>query len=230
MNLSDYVDRLWPKIDVAGPDACWIWMGAAASGNPVLTINYKTISARRMMWEITREAPPKGRQVHTTCGEPLCLNPGHLWISTIEVRLQRNIEQCGLGECWPWMAGKTKAGYGVINEKGKLLFVHRLAWEGANGPLPKGKHVLHSCDNPACCNPSHLFLGSQRSNMADKVAKGRQAKGESSARSKLTGDKVREIRFRLNMGVPASRLGRDFGVHKSTIMDIKHGRTWKHVS
>jgi hypothetical protein len=68
--------------------------------------------------------------------------------------------------------------YGGFKVAGVMHYAHRWAWVRANGPIPEGQKVLHTCDVPACVNPAHLFLGTQAANMADKVAKGRQAKGE----------------------------------------------------
>jgi hypothetical protein len=73
--------------------------------------------------------------------------------------------------CWLWSGGGVRP-YGLISTG-----THRLAWELANGPIPDGMQVLHRCDEPRCCNPDHLFLGTQSDNMADKVRKGRTRNG-----------------------------------------------------
>ncbi len=79
--------------------------------------------------------------------------------------------------CCLWTAGKFKNGYGAFWVNGQNHRAHRVAWEIANGPIPDGLGVLHQCDTPACQNVNHLFLGTNIDNTADKVAKGRQAKG-----------------------------------------------------
>lgn len=82
-------------------------------------------------------------------------------------------------ECWPWIgATKTHSGHGVVPLKnpGQLATTttaHRVAWALNFGPIPDGQYVLHSCDNPPCCNPRHLWLGTQKDNLHDMAAKGR---------------------------------------------------------
>lgn len=84
--------------------------------------------------------------------------------------------------CWEWNGTKYKQGYGKTWTSGKnpkTLSAHRVSWELHNGPIPQGIDVLHSCDNPPCVKPDHLFLGNDQDNADDKVRKGRQAKGKS---------------------------------------------------
>lgn len=98
---------------------------------------------------------------------------------TVEERFLRFAPSGAPDACWLWLA--TKIGdmhYGGFKVAGVMHYAHRWAWVRANGPIPDGLKVLHTCDVPACVNPAHLFLGTQAANMADKVAKGRQAKGE----------------------------------------------------
>jgi len=75
--------------------------------------------------------------------------------------------------CWLWEGSVDGSGYGMVNRKGKILKVHRLAWEASNGPILGDLWVLHRCDVPACCNPAHLFLGTPLDNTRDMIAKGR---------------------------------------------------------
>lgn len=79
--------------------------------------------------------------------------------------------------CIEWKGARNPQGYGQKCIKGKRYRTHRLAWEWANGPIPEGLFVLHKCDNPPCCNPDHLFLGTQTDNMQDMLAKGRGING-----------------------------------------------------
>ena len=82
---------------------------------------------------------------------------------------------CVLTECWEWKGGKDRWGYGRKHMRGRQVALHRLAYSWANGAIPDGLSVLHSCDNPACVNPRHLFLGDAKANAEDMVNKGRHA-------------------------------------------------------
>lgn len=94
---------------------------------------------------------------------------------TIETRLWPKIAKAGPDECWIWTASRNATGYGTIQAEGGLrpLLSHRVVYELTCGPIPAGMNVLHRCDNPACCNPDHLWLGSQIENIADMNIKGR---------------------------------------------------------
>lgn len=93
-------------------------------------------------------------------------------------RFIAKIEMRGPGECWPWKGGTGYRGYGRIKIRGHMYLPHRIAYaisEGAFdiGGFGHGKVIMHSCDNPACCNPAHLKIGTMRENSLDMVAKGR---------------------------------------------------------
>jgi len=128
------------------------------------------------------------------------------------------------GGCLEWTGGVDKYGYGRVGGGG--LAAHRAAWEFTHGPIPAGLCVLHKCDNPPCINPDHLFLGTQGDNSADKVAKGRQARGETQGNAKLTDAAVVEIR---SSALSGASLGLIFGVAPETINRARRGETWKHI-
>lgn len=75
--------------------------------------------------------------------------------------------------CLSFTGAKQKCGHGLIRHNGKLVQSHRVAYEAKHGPIPPGMCVMHLCDNPACCNPDHLVLGTQKENTHDSVLKGR---------------------------------------------------------
>ena len=156
------------------------------------------------------------------------------------VRFWAKVDRSGGREaCWPWIAGRNKGGkgYGVCGYDSPTgdRMAHRVAWFLANGPIPDGMSVLHRCDNPPCCNPAHLFLGTYLDNARDRQAKGRGADnhrempGEAHPRAKLTDDDVRAIRAEYAAGTPALDLARRFGVNRPTIYNVAHRRRWKHV-
>lgn len=75
--------------------------------------------------------------------------------------------------CWLWLKSRNNKGYGKLRYQGKPWVAHRLAWSLERGPVPDGMFVCHHCDNPPCCNPEHLFLGTAKDNMQDALNKGR---------------------------------------------------------
>ena len=143
--------------------------------------------------------------------------------------------------CWNWTRGKVWSGYGYFYLPGPeriQVRAHREAWELTNGPIPAGLFVLHRCDNPLCCNPAHLFLGTQTDNMRDMDKKGRRKlshnfskrdqNGENNCRAKLTAENVREIR-RLIKSHTHEALAKKFGVSRGDISLISENKIWKEV-
>ena len=121
--------------------------------------------------------------------------------------------------------GTTVKGYALKCYEGVQWPAHRLAWTLANGPIPEGLHVLHTCDVRNCINIDHLWLGTNEDNMRDKISKNRQARGITHANSKLDEEKVREIRKRGKTEL-YSTIAKDYGVTKMTINDVMNGYSW----
>ncbi len=157
-----------------------------------------------------------------------------------------NLRTDDLDLCWEWIATARK-GYGQFKYKGKMVDAHRVAWELTFGAipgetLPKSKEkicVLHVCDNPGCCNPTHLYLGTQKDNAEDKVRKGRQSRGKShgikmrgekNGCAKLTEARVLEIRETYKRGnISQRKLVAFYNVSQRQICSIIQGLLWQHI-
>lgn len=140
-------------------------------------------------------------------------------------------------DCWEWAGHKDYQGYGIVKVRPKLYRAPRMAWVIANGTeIPDGMMVCHTCDNPSCVNPHHLFLGLNEENVKDKVAKGRQSRagkgspGESHPRAILKESQVLEIRKRyLPHRITAKMLASEYGVSEREIRSIVYCENWKHL-
>jgi hypothetical protein len=135
--------------------------------------------------------------------------------------------------CWLWTGGLNDKGYGRIKVSGEGAIIqraHQLSWILSGNEIPEGLFICHSCDNPACVNPSHLFVGTAKDNTTDAVKKGRMAFGERQGQHKLTGSDVVSIRLRYIPRVCSQRkLAAEFGVHQHTIWAVLSGINWKHI-
>lgn len=136
-----------------------------------------------------------------------------------------------LSGCWNWTGVIVRGGYGQYRHAGKMVYAHRFAYEREFGAIPGGLFVCHSCDNPKCCNPAHLFLGNHADNMRDKVSKDRQSRqqGALNPSAKLREKDVLEILEFRELGMPITRLAKAYGVTKQTISQICSGQKWAHI-
>jgi predicted XRE-type DNA-binding protein len=162
-------------------------------------------------------------------------------------------------ECWPWLKRADKDGYGIISFQFVQLRTHRVAFFLSTNIQPLRMKVLHQCDNPPCCNPAHLFLGTPAQNMLDKCAKGRESKGakhsasmnsdlrkgdlngarlhiermprgEANGNAKFTPEIVRAIRRRYAAGgIYQHQLAKQYHVTQAVISQIVSGKTWRHI-
>lgn len=136
------------------------------------------------------------------------------------------------GDCLEWTAAKGHHGYGVTRIDGKAVKTHRLALE-LEGIDITDKHVLHSCDNPACCNPAHLRVGNHTENMHDMIERNRFTnigkKGSANNSAIINEQDVIQIRHRLSIGHRNCDIATDFGVSRQLITNIKKGRAWSHI-
>ena len=154
------------------------------------------------------------------------------------------VDKGGPDDCWPWIGRGHVREYGKIGLNGRTLRSHRVAYELSHGPIPDDLLVCHTCDNPACCNPAHLFLGTQLDNRRDAAHKGRAAsgaknaavlyperlrRGEQNRNAKITADDVREIRRLYAEGVTLTKIAPLFGIHYTNVSMICRRLTWRHV-
>lgn len=140
------------------------------------------------------------------------LSNTHFW-SKVDIR--------GPDECWPWTKERDKrGGYGVYRVARQKFKAHRVAYELHTKRAPGSAHVLHSCDNPPCCNPLHLRVGTAADNAADRVTRGRTR-----SLTKITDAQVVDIRQRYAEGVSSAQLGRDFGISQQQAHRLATGRS-----
>ena len=125
------------------------------------------------------------------------------------------------------------SGYGRIyikdNRGRRMDLAHRVAWERANGPIPGGLFVRHSCDNRGCVNTEHMFLGTHKDNMYDMKAKGRSLRGSRHNLAKLNESQVLEIRKLQRDGVMGKEIAKAYGVSNALISMIKTRKLWAHL-
>jgi len=169
-------DRVIPEPNTG----CWLWQGRVEpGGHGQFTRDDKVLRVHRVVWEENNGPVPDGSIVAHTCGVRSCCNIDHMFLMTVadlrksEALPWRERIEKQPGGCWLWTGSINKDGYGQVRIDKQTLKVHRLAWEEVNGPIPDGLRVCHHCDVPACCNPAHLFIGTQRDNVTDMINKGR---------------------------------------------------------
>lgn len=170
---------------------------------------------------------------------------------TILAKLKERIKVDVCTGCWEWQCTRDKDGYGVFDvwnkEKrhGVHVRVHRWMWEHYFGPIPYGLSICHRCDNPRCCNPTHLFTGTNEDNNRDRSQKGRTARGRNNGaythpEKRLVGEKnssakldratVIEIRHLYEDGkMNLVELAREYNVSVSQTHRIVRGHNWSHV-
>lgn len=131
-------------------------------------------------------------------------------------------------ECWTFSRPWSK-GYGLVKWQGKGRFAHRVAYEHYRGPIPEGCEVCHTCDNPPCCNPAHLFIGTSQDNHDDASRKGRTTQGEKSWKAKLTDAHVRSIRSMSFEILDYKHVAELIGCNLSAVAKVYTRQTWRHL-
>lgn len=166
----------------SGIDTCW----PHVRGSIRITVSgNQSTELRRAAWLVAYGVlPPRYRHLEILCGNPKCLNPRHMSMFTETERFWRQVDKSGgPNACWPWTGIKLR-GYGRFqrgDHAWNKKFAHRVAFDLFHGVTTKGDNlscvIMHTCDNPPCCNPRHLRLGTAKDNSQDAVRKGRHAHG-----------------------------------------------------
>lgn len=130
-------------------------------------------------------------------------------------------------ECWPWLGATSDYGYGYFRLNGKTLPAHRIAYFLKYGVDPSDLFICHHCDNPPCCNPGHLFLGTQHDNLRDASKK--DLLGKHGGNVKLTEENVIEIKQLLCLGLLQCDIAKRFNVTIATISAINTKKLWSHI-
>lgn len=148
-------------------------------------------------------------------------------------RFWEKVEKRGPDDCWEWQATIHRTGYGQFGvARGRMKGAHRIAYRLTHGSIPKGAHILHTCDNKRCVNPAHLRTGTNAENCQEAWDRGLQPRraGEDLPWTRYTANEVREVRWLHSEGVSAREIARRYGMSHTNAKDIVRRRTWKHIA
>lgn len=151
----------------------------------------------------------------------------------VQERFWSKVDRGSDDECWPWTAATHPDGYGQFGFEGIVQNAHRVAYVLAHGEFDRSLEIRHSCDNPPCCNPGHLLVGTHTDNMRDMAERGRgvypDGRGEANGMAKLSNEQVRAIRVARAGGETIASIAVQYGVSRSAISLILSGQTWSSV-
>lgn len=227
----DVMTRAWSMISTDNQSGCWLWTGfVESSGYARIELadgSKKATSA--LFFEYHVGEVTDGHYVAHLCANKHCCNPSHLTLrpdrADVLERILRRTVKAPSG-CWEWQGCRADFGHGKIGlSDGKNALVHRVVYERMVGPIPDGLLVCHHCDNPPCCNPEHLFVGTHKDNSEDMVKKGRSwdRSGLKNPNVKLTREKIADI---LASKEWATVLGKRLGVNPETVRRVRRGESF----
>jgi len=218
VDRNRFFDRISGNRNLDSTD-CWFWNGSFSGGYPKFRCNDKLRVATRVSYEMFHNLELK-HTIYKTCQHELCVNPHHMLLKGTAEYFWFKVVVGEIHECWHWIDGST-AGYGMFRYEGTQILVHRLAYHLYYGIKDETSEICHTCNNTLCCNPHHLFEGTHRDTMKNKVIKGRQP-------SKLTNEEVYEIKYN-HPGTSMYRIAENYNVKQSTIWNIINNKTWRHI-
>lgn len=216
-------DRYWTNVDVRKPTQCWPWLASLTrQGYGQLGMCSQQYLAHRVAYEISKGPIPVEHCVLHTCRRPDCCNPAHLFIGTRSDNIRKdrlalfwiNIDIRKPDDCWPWQGCRNSKGYGQFGMNRQHYLAHRLSYTVHFGPIPSGLCVLHRCDNPICVNPAHLYAGTHKDNMRDKITKNRHWHGKLNEHDK----EVIRNTHQQDPTKTSQEIATMFGVHRRTIL------------
>lgn len=147
-----------------------------------------------------------------------------------QTRFWSQVRIAGPDDCWPWMSAIVRR-YGHFAAREKSVKAHRYAYQITKGTIPKGQIVRHTCDNPPCCNPAHLIVGTHADNAKDRDSRGRGAdrKGDKHPYRKIDSERLILIRRRLDRGEKLHSVAQEFGISVTQTSRIKNRKTWRSI-
>lgn len=175
----------------------------------------------------TRLTSALAYSAHVYCSKP-CADTAK--VLDLDERFWAKVKYGDDDACWPWLGKLGTDGYGKFWVSGTSKHASRVAWELTNGPVPtETPLVLHRCDNPPCCNPAHLFLGTQEENSRDMVQKGRSTSGERHPSARLTAADVVTMRAARRAGATLRELAAAYGVSDTHVSAVCRRVLWQHL-